>query len=115
MESRSVFRGLFGAVVSVVGVIAGTAAADTGSGSIPGVTLALYSSSIVTTPIAWSRLLTIPVGPPGTLAGVLQRARADPTVVHPWIRDFQLGDAILMEYDAWKWCWDNEFNNNPCN
>jgi hypothetical protein len=35
---------------------------------------------------AWSRLPSVAVGPPGTLAGVLQRAPNNPEVIYPFLR-----------------------------
>ena len=74
-----------------------------------------FALSVGTSPVAWSRLPSVPVGPAGTLAGTLQRVPGDPALIYPWIRGFQLGDAGLTAYDAWSGSWGGAANNNnPC-
>ena len=140
-------RGVFGAAVSFVGVVAGTLTAETGVGAVLGVysaynfganvgnivnafrdensaptgplgtaaTFATDNSNVnnaaqiadLAIPlllgrfqIDYSRLPTVPMGLPGTLAGTLQNVPIDPLVAYPWLNGFLFSDASLTTYDA---------------
>jgi hypothetical protein len=51
----------------------------------------------------WSRLPTVPLGRPGTLAGTLQRVPNDPNVVYPILQVFQYADGALTVYESSNW------------